>query len=159
MHSGLNFFDEHLTAEQLVERKLVPFTKSGLDQMRYLGRGPPYLKVGYKVFDNVDSVRAWLTCGQSVSRLRPEAGHLREPLSCQTDCRLARAFAVNPSRQEARPWRALGIDRSARPSRSKLSSDECGRPASSPSSASDYRTTNSDGGVQLINNIGAQRRR
>jgi hypothetical protein len=60
MHSGLNFFDEHLTAEQLVERKLVPFTKSGLDQMRYLGRASPYLEVGYKVFYNVDSVRAWL---------------------------------------------------------------------------------------------------
>jgi len=38
---------------------------------------------------------------------------------------LARAFAVNPSRQEARPWRAMGIDRSARPSRSALPDDEC----------------------------------
>jgi len=38
---------------------------------------------------------------------------------------LARAFAVNPSRQEARPWRALGIDRSALPSRSMLPDDEC----------------------------------
>ena len=38
---------------------------------------------------------------------------------------LARAFAVNPSRQEARPWRALEIDRSARPSRSALPDDEC----------------------------------
>jgi len=33
----------------------------------------------------------------------------------QSDYGLARAFAVNPSRQEARPWRASGIDCSAQP--------------------------------------------
>jgi hypothetical protein len=49
----------------------------------------------------------------------------RCPSSWQSDCRLARAFAVNPSRQQARPRRALGIDRSARPSRSALPDDEC----------------------------------
>jgi hypothetical protein len=47
----------------------------------------------------------------------PEAGHLQDPFPCQTHCQVARAFAVNSSRQEARPWRAWEIDRSARPSR------------------------------------------
>jgi hypothetical protein len=77
--------------------------------------------------DNSDYPRAGcLPVGNRSAGCTPEAGHIREPSSCQTDCCLARAFAVNPSRQEARPWRAVGIDRSARPRRNMLPCDECG---------------------------------
>jgi hypothetical protein len=91
--------------------------------------------------DNGDCSRGcWLPVGNRSASCAPEAGppeglcnsELVSPIMSNI-LTLGARFCRQSLATEERPWRALGIDRSARPSRSMLPCDECGRLASSTS--------------------------
>lgn len=52
--------DRLLSSAELAESRILPVQKPTLDTWRYRGEGPPYVKIGARVFYRESAVLAWI---------------------------------------------------------------------------------------------------